>query len=140
MKRTANEADRLLGALQQLVEDFRRDAATLHRALMDGQPGYPTATIGGGTGGGGPADPTARFALEGDTCAADLDMWYTALDNGYQWLLQASHVRSRHLPAMSTVKRCANPNGCPGYRLAAEGRAGLCQPCWRNRPTTAEAA
>lgn len=140
MKQIPAEADRMLQAMQVLVDDFRRDAAALHRALVDSMPGYPTSTLGGsGSSGGQVSDPTGRMALEGDTAGADLALWYSSLESAHLWLVEAFHVRSRHRPATAVVKRCGNPNGCPGHRLAEKGRGGLCQPCHRARPVKSEA-
>ena len=117
--------------MDRQIDDLLGLAHPMHRALVDSQPGYPTATIGGGGRGGDVSDPTSRYALEHDTSAADLARWYQALDYAAKWLTEAWYLTTQHMDALSTKRRCANPNGCPGYRLAAHDRGGLCQPCYR---------
>lgn len=130
--RTPADAARLLELMATIVDDFRRDAAAVHQAIVDSMPGYPTSTLGGGLAHGGDhSDPTARYALHGDSTQADLDEWYQDLHYAFQWLAGADAVRGRHLAAMRMVRRCCNPAGCPAYRLAAPGRAGMCDPCSR---------
>ena len=125
------DAIRALDLIQQMADDMRRMAHPIHRALVDSQPGYPTATMGGGGSGGDISDPTARYALEADDSAADLALWYQDLDYAAKWLTEAWYLTTKHMAAMSTQKRCGNPNGCPRHRLAESGYGGFCQPCYR---------
>lgn len=129
--------------LSQIADDVRRYAHPLHRALVDAQPGYPTSTLGGNGGhGSGPSDPTGRYALEDDTSAADLALWYQNLDYSLQWLTQAWYIATKHMAALRSQKLCGNPNGCPRHKLAEAGYGGFCQPCYRTlrRDVEAEAA
>lgn len=131
------DAIRIADALTAMADDIRRLAYPLHRALVDSQPGYPTSTLGGGGSGGDVSDPTGRYALERDNSAADLALWYQDLDFAEKWLTEAWYLTTKHMVAMSTQKRCANPNGCPRHRLAESGYGGFCQPCYRELRRTA---
>lgn len=141
MKQSRAEGQRAAAALLELAELVYKDFAALDQALIDSHPGYPTSTIGGGGGRGGDVSrPTERYALEDNPASKKREALYEAIDAAHRWMREAEFIRTQYLPAMSMVKRCNNPVGCPGFRLAERDRGGLCRSCWDVRPRASEAA
>lgn len=132
MKHSPNEAQRMWADLALMADTLRRDWMALDRALMDCQLGYPTSSgHGGGVSGGDVSDPTGRFGLQDNDAARDRVELYGWLAKAHAAVLGMHQVRSRWRPATAIVKRCANPDGCPKFNLAAEGRGGMCWSCYR---------
>ena len=132
-RRTPGHARRQLAEVLCIVERLHRDINPLDRALRDNQAGWPATTMHEWSAGNGDhSDPVGANAIHGDPAHEARQRLYEVIDALHQWALDGYHLHQAWRPAMNGVRRCGNPDGCPGHRVAAHGRGGLCEPCHRS--------